>query len=223
MRKCDKSKFRDVIIDLFPSSKILVTECPTLSTNSTNHELIVDFLFLLHQPPPPDIQTFSSFATYLWVIKLGIKRGANVIRIVVDKPKYLPKPRDILHVSRSTKTGKMNISECEVCDDGDIPHCSEYQQFLANAQSKKKFVHYLMDHFTQLSCSKQLPIQIIVDYDDLHCPISIYNGEVTELPMLQNKNGEADYNVWYHCMISTSRHIIVLGVIQTYGYTGWPF
>ena len=121
MRKGDKSKFRDVLLDLFPSSKLFVTECPTLSTTDANHELIVDFLFLLHQPPPPDIQTFSSFAHYMWekiVIKLGIKRGANVIRVVVDKPRYLPKPRDLLHVSRSTRTGKMNIGECEVCDDG---------------------------------------------------------------------------------------------------------
>ena len=29
--------------------------------------------------------------------------------------------------------------------------------------------------------------------------------------MLQNKNGEADYNVWYHCMMSTSRNVVILG------------
>ena len=28
-----------------------------------------------------------------------------MIRIVVDKPEYLPKPRDLLHESRSEKTG----------------------------------------------------------------------------------------------------------------------
>ena len=62
---------------------------------------------MLHQQPPPHIATFSSYAKYLWeriVIKLGIQRGANVIRIVVDKPSYLPKPRDLLHTSRSDKT-----------------------------------------------------------------------------------------------------------------------
>ena len=31
----------------------------------------------------------------------------------------------------------MNISECEVCDEGAIPHSNEYQQFLANAQLKQ--------------------------------------------------------------------------------------
>ena len=29
--------------------------------------------------------------------------------------------------------------------------------------------------------------------------------------MLRNKNGEADYNVWFHCMASSSRNIVVLG------------
>ena len=198
------------MIDLFPS-KLFVTECPTLTAN---HELVVDFLFLLHQPPPSDIETFSSFANYLWekiVVKLGVKRGANIIRIIVDKPKYLPKPRDLLHVSRSTRTGKMNMGKCEVCDEGAIPHSSEYQQFLANAQLKQNFIHYLMDQFIQLSCNKRLPVQIVIDYEDLNCSLSIYNGGQTYLPMLQNNNGDAEYNVWYHCMMFTSQNIIIMG------------
>ena len=56
-----------------------------------------------------------------------------------------------------------------------------------------------------------MPVHVIIDYEDISCPIGIYNGIQTELPMLQNQNGEADYNVWYHCMLSTSSHIIVLG------------
>ena len=92
-----------------------------------------------------------------------------------------------------------------------IPHCNVYQQFLANAELKNKFLRYLMDQFIQLSCCKRLPVQIIIDYDDLSCPISIYNGGQTDLAMLKINNGEADYNVWYHCMMSTSRHIIILG------------
>ena len=52
-------------------------------------------------------------------------------------------------------------------------------------------------------------VQIVIDYEDLNCPLSIYNGGQTYLPMLQNKNGEADY-VWYHCMMSTSRNIIIM-------------
>ena len=29
--------------------------------------------------------------------------------------------------------------------------------------------------------------------------------------MLRNENGEADYNVCYHCMMSTCRQIVILG------------
>ena len=29
--------------------------------------------------------------------------------------------------------------------------------------------------------------------------------------MLTNKNGEADYNVWYHCLSSLSSNIVILG------------
>ena len=76
----------------------MTTQCPLI--NKDEHELIVDFLFLLHQPPPPDINTFPSYAQYLWdkvIWKLGVQRGAKVIRVVVDKPQHLPKPRGILH------------------------------------------------------------------------------------------------------------------------------
>ena len=31
------------------------------------------------------------------------------------------------------------------------------------------------------------------------------------MPMLKNRNGEADYNLWYHCMASTCSKILVVG------------
>ena len=101
MRTCNKSMFKEALEMVFPSSQIFTPHCSLLQSP---HELIVDFLYILHQPPPPHVMTFSSYAKYLWeriVIKLGIQRGANVIRIVVDKPAYLPKPRDLLHERQS--------------------------------------------------------------------------------------------------------------------------
>ena len=29
--------------------------------------------------------------------------------------------------------------------------------------------------------------------------------------MLKNKNGEADFNIWYHCITSTSQNFVILG------------
>ena len=110
MRKCNKSTFKDVTLKIFQNTsyEVMTTQCPLINSE---HELIVDFLFLLHQPPPPDINTFLAYAQYLWdkiIWKLGVQRGANVIRLIVDKPQYLPKPRELLHQFRSSNTGTMN-------------------------------------------------------------------------------------------------------------------
>ena len=117
--------FKEALQHIFPNAQIFVPHCPLLQSP---HELIVDFLYLLHQPPPPHITTFSCYAKYLWeriVVKLGLQRGANVIRIVVDKPAYLPKPRDLLHENRSDKTGRLNTDECSIADDQPIPQCKK--------------------------------------------------------------------------------------------------
>ena len=69
MRTCNKSSFKDVIQNIFQTENIFLSQCPLLQSNSSlpKHELIVDFLYLLHQPPPPpDSMTFSSYAKYLW-------------------------------------------------------------------------------------------------------------------------------------------------------------
>ena len=211
MRTCNKSLFKEALETALKSSHIFIPHCPLLSSP---HEIIVDFLYMLHQPPPPHITTFSSYAKYLWeriVIKLDTQRGANVIRIVVDKPLYLPKPRDLLHTSRSDKTGKLSIDDCNISANEMIPQCEKYQQMLANENLKKKIISYIMNQFIKFGMDSNLSINIILDYEDIECPCAIYEGRKMDLEMLRNKNGEADYNVWYHCMSSLSSNIIVLG------------
>ena len=73
-----------------------------------------------------------------------------MIRIVVDKPAYLPKPRDLLHASRSDQTGKLSMDDCNVSDDEMIPQCKSYQQMLANENLKKRFISYLMEKFIKV-------------------------------------------------------------------------
>ena len=51
----------------------------------------------------------------------------------------------------------------------------------------------------------------MLDYEGIACPCIIYNGVKLDLPMLKNNNGEADYNVWYHCMTSMLQNVIILG------------
>ena len=211
MRTCNKSTFKGALESIFPNSQMFLPNCPILSSP---HELIVDFLYMLHQPPPPQVTTFSSYAKYLWdriVIKLGTQRGANVIRIVVDKPAYLPKPRDLLHESRSEKTGKLDVADCNISDNDIIPQCKKYQQMLANDRLKKKFISYVMEEFMKFGQDSHLSVNVILDYEDIECPCAIYEGNRINLQMLKNENGEADYNVWYHCMSSLSSNIVILG------------
>ena len=117
--------FKEAIQTVLPNSQIFTPHC------SSEHEIIVDFLYMLHQPPPPSITTSSSYAKFLWVMR------ANVIRIVVA---YLPKPRELLHASRSDQSGRLSVDDCNVSDDETIPQCKRYQQMLANENQKKKFL-----------------------------------------------------------------------------------
>ena len=61
-----------------------------------------------------------------------------------------------------------------------------------------------------------MPVHVMLDYEHT------WDGSKCDLPMLKkkkkNENGEADYNVWYHCMTSTSQNVVVT---RTYGYTAW--
>ena len=68
-----------------------------------------------------------------------------------------------------------------------------------------------MDQFIKFGMDSNLSVNIILDYEDIECPCAIYKGSKVDLEMLKNKNGEADYNVWYHCMSSLSSNIIILG------------
>ena len=202
MRKCCKSTFKDSMMSLFPDKNIIISQCPII-TAGLEFDFIVDFLFMLHQPPPPDVATFLGFAKYVWnkiVLKLGVDRGDKTIRLIVDKPQYLPPPRQLLHACRSANTGVLRTSECVIAGDQLIPHSSTYQQMLANKDLKRKFITYLF---------KQ-PVHIIFDYKGAANPICIFNGMELDLPMLCNQQGEADYNLWFHGIRSTHTNVIVL-------------
>ena len=62
MRSGCKSDFKDVMLELFPAMNIFRT---TYSCPPHEFEIIVDFLFYLHQPPPPDVLTYNLLAEYM--------------------------------------------------------------------------------------------------------------------------------------------------------------
>ena len=216
MRACNKSVFRDALIKTFPDRPMFVPSCPLFSSTLPpilDLEIIVDFLFVLHQPPPPDVLTFLSFAKYLWkkvVTSLGVNRNARTVKIVVDKPSFLPSPRDLLHNKKSSKSGIMPAHECIIGDINTIPHCSDYQAMLANPKLKSQLVSYIMNKFQAYACSQHF-VNVLLDYEGISSPVSISSGSVLQVPCLANRLGEADYSMWYHCVTSTSNHIVIIG------------
>ena len=166
IRSCTKSTFRDVVLSVLSGIEIpgstssshdpFVTTCPFFTNPPSDLEMIVDFLFFLHQPPPPDICKLAAFSDYPWeriVLKLGIERGAKI----VDKSQYLPPPRKILHTTRSGKTGTMGAHEFTIKADAPIPHGKTYQQLLANKDLKSSLIAYILSSFREKALSSPLP------------------------------------------------------------------
>ena len=218
MRPCSKSVFRDSLIKLFPDTNMFVTSCPLLSRELPpvqDLEIIIDFLFLLHQPPPPDVLNFLDFSKYLWkkiVINLGVNRKAGTIKIIVDKPSFLPSPRTLLHKKRASKSGIMATNECTIGDTNNVPHCSSYQAMLANPLLKSKLIAYVMKAFQDFACVEHITSILVLDYEGVESPVCILpSGTVMNVPCLSNQLGEADYNVWYHCIQSLSNNVIIVG------------
>ena len=159
------------MLELFPNSNIFTTSNTTIETRDCE---IIDFLFQLHQPPPPDVLTYNSLAEYLWnkiVINLGARRGAKVLRIIVDKPKYLPKPRQLLHASRSSRSGTMGESEGQITGDGEVPSAKDFQKLLANKVLKTQLITFLMNNFRNRALQTEMQMSLILYYEDLSQPI----------------------------------------------------
>ena len=58
-----KYSFKDAFSNFCPFSDF----CPFLQTPTPDLCVIVDFLYYLHIPPPPDMSNFADFASFLWL------------------------------------------------------------------------------------------------------------------------------------------------------------
>ena len=114
-----KYSFKDAFCDF----------CPFLQTPTPDLCVIVDFLYYLHIPPPPDVSNFADFASFLWlsIVKVyAIDLHCRYIYIVIDKPEFLPPPRTLVHKSRSKKSGRYSGHELQVTGPTPVPHGKSY-------------------------------------------------------------------------------------------------
>ena len=158
--------------------------------------ILIDLLYYLHMPPPSHVITFEQYATHLWSLCVQIfktKLNPDQFYIVVDKPKYLPPPRDLVHTSRSDRTSKLNVV-LPVGSTLPISHGSEYSAALCVPEFKHDLIDYITTRF--LVMAQQTGTNMVIDSPSLEIPACIYASNMSSLR--SNEHGEADYAIWHH-------------------------
>jgi hypothetical protein len=220
MRKANKAEFRSSLCKHTEFTGAFITTSPTLCNT-----FIIDFLYFIHIPPPPDVANYSTYFSYLWeraIDKLGIKRGFNCIYIVFDKPDFLPPPRTLVHQSRAEKVGKLNDQPYPIADNQEIPH-NGFTALLSLKEYKADLVQYISFKLTSKSVltSGVEEITFIIDSPSAPSPFLITQGSIQQHPPPSppNQHGEADYAVWHHTIHSPSRNIVIFsGDTDTWVY-----
>ena len=218
LRTRNKSAFKDALQSIGGFEAMFYANLPT-PVNS-HFEVIIDFLKFLHEPTPPDIATYAELATYLWntvVLKLGFYRGASCVTVVIDKPEYMPKIRDIIHKERKSKLKasvnhnshtyqKINISDNLTC-----LHGTEYTSALQDSVFKTKLIDYITAKFKEKAMEMNNSKTLILDTPYTKSdPILVSAGETRNCSERENEKGEADCGIWFHACCSTSENIVVI-------------
>ena len=153
LRSRSKSAFKDALQNVGGFEAMFYASLPT--TVDHQYEVIVDFLRFLHEPTPPDILTYADLATYLWnnvVLKLGFNRGASCVTVIIDKPDYMPKIRDIIHKERKAKLKSNSTSSYQRLNISDNLACLHGTEYTAASQDpifKTKLIDYITVKFKE--------------------------------------------------------------------------
>ena len=167
-------------------------------------EIIVDGLKHLHEPPPPIALTYKDFVEYLWKTMVGcyLKQGCGIVTIVIDKTKYLPPVREIIHSQRKAKTSPLLPEALTgISPDDSIPHGTQYSAAMNNPVYKSRLVSYVMSAF-QSKAQKELggSQELILDYENGILHISPNQSKSDMAPDRSNNKGEADNCVFFHAI-----------------------
>ena len=179
-----------------------------------NFDFIIDFLRILHQPPPPHVENLEDFAKYIWdyaVVTLGFSRGAARVTIVIDKPQYLPPPRALLHTSRQKKLGVSATSKDVEFPDatGPLPHGKDYACSLSQPHFKAKLIAFVTKTFLKFASERLVAEQsILIDSPAIETPLLLLRNKQSVAQQL-NQKGEKDHGVWYHAARSPISNAVV--------------
>jgi hypothetical protein len=174
--------------------------------------IIIDFLRYLHKGPADNNVTYSDFAQYLWnvvVHKVGLLRACRVI-IAIDKPQYLPKPRELVHDARKSAHRQDDVPDAsQIESNNKVPHGLSFGAALSNADYKATLIQMVVDYFICIGQKRLSPGENLT-IDSAYKSVCIEKDTVFDLD--KNEIGEADYAVWHHasncpasvCIVSCS-------------------
>ena len=214
MRARQKSIIKDTLLEHESLAPIFQITNPIRLTESPT-EIIIDFLKFIHSPPSPIVQTYKQLAEEMWnqvVIKLGFGRGGKIVTLVIDKPTFLPKIRDMLHTERHRKLkGGVKIPKI-ISDTEKILHGDMYVGALADGAYTSHLISYLCHYFLEKGKTVLKPGQsLIIDSDAMgNSPKCSQLGSVLPMTSRTNDKGEADCGVWFHAKASHCESILVL-------------
>ena len=220
VRRTNKAEFRAALCKHDEFIPAFTTTFPYSSSTPDDLCLIIDFLYFLHIPPPSDVETYSDYFSYLWqrvIEKLGVSRGFRQIYIVIDKPDFLPPPRQLVHQSRANKSG-IKDHPYTISDTQLIPH-NGFQSLLSTKTYKADLVKYISFKLTSkcILASRSTRVSFILDTPSAPRTYTLTEGSIIEYP--HNEHGESDYAVWHHAIHSQCRNIVIFsGDTDTWVY-----
>lgn len=214
IRQRPKSSIRDAFLKDSALSNLFVTSCPLFTLGESNQlDVILDFMRVVHLPPPPHVSNWLAFLAYLWersIIQLGFSRGATRVAVVIDKPKFLPPPRQLLHKSRRQKLGMSDSFEVEVpvSTESEVPKGTDYAKFLAVPDCKQWWISEIVDYFMTFATDSLAPHKsLLIDSPSLESPVLIVNGLLESIS--PNDKGEGDHAVWLYASISPFNNVVI--------------
>ena len=197
MRPSNKSTFKEAIKKLPTLSSMYCYNCP-FNLDPYPVALFIDFLYFVHIPPPNHILTYKDFAKHLWneAVELYVKEyNIGEVYIVVDKPEFLPPPRQIVHKSRKSKTKPIPFCMPQIGDMDDIFHGKEYTTLLTDIEFKSQLLAYVFHQFINFAATSCVPV-IVIDSPSFDSVKVVRDRSICNLN--RNEHGEADYAIWYH-------------------------
>ena len=179
----EQSTYRPMFISSVPNSP------------SSETQVIMDFLAFIHCGPSDSCDTYADFSVHLWntVHSTGLSR-ADVVSLIIDKPKYLPKPRELTHLNRKATKQDILLTADDIQPFNKVPRGTNFSAAFSDKDYKAALISFIVDNFIACATTLLPGKKMIIDSE--YKTVTLTKEDVVhEEP---NQIGEADYAIWFH-------------------------